>query len=442
MTQTKTALTANSQAFVRLVDVMKHSKLRIAFTGAGVSRQLEFPSWAELLEEFDRELHDLLDSRDAPWGRVTPKYLYQLAQNNDSLWKAQEYKNHLDDQFEEILRSTFNRKLDASQTSLAPAIAELGFNHYLTTNYDPSLEDYLRSRHGEDLKIADWSNRSQIQKFFGEISSSSDDMYYVYLHGRASDAASKLILTESDYVERYIATDETSRRLYALFSFANIVFVGFSMTDPDLIHLLRMAHAHHSGQPRHFVFLALEQTDDEELISRKFIGKYGVQPIFFQRTKDYKHLVQLLKDLKTATELPEDQVESFVASCECGEIDHYRAPKDDPNKNQFGGRWQNLDYELTGEFLPLEGNSQLAPTRKWYRAVLKLRALNGHTLPDRVRFYLHPTFKPKSYADATKNDGTTAEVELWVWGSFTVGVVVNGTPLELDLSLLPGAPNE
>ena len=41
----------------------------------------------------------------------------------------------------------------------------------------------------------------------------------------------RAVLTERDYVARYVAQADTRRKLYAIFATHRIVFVGFSLTE-------------------------------------------------------------------------------------------------------------------------------------------------------------------------------------------------------------------
>src|SRR4051812_37056484 len=128
----------NSIAIARFVKVMRKSP-PLAIVGAGVSVAAGYPTWNKLLDEIHQKLVELPIAE-------SPKYLLQLKRMTyDTLWRCEEYRRLLGETgFRSVLWETFKPK----SVPLAPMVTELvrlKFRHYLTTNYDGTLETAIRS---------------------------------------------------------------------------------------------------------------------------------------------------------------------------------------------------------------------------------------------------------------------------------------------------------
>ena len=110
----------------------------------------------------------------------------------------------------------------------------------------------------------------------------------------------------------------------------------------------------------------------------------------------------------------------------------------DPWKGQFGKRNETNHRKLSATIYPIPGT-------EFCTIYLKVDSTDPirYPLKGLVRFFLHPTVKPKHIIDVAVEPNGVAELTLHpIWGAFTVGVNVdNGkTQLELDLSELEQAP--
>ncbi len=103
-------------------------------------------------------------------------------------------------------------------------------------------------------------------------------------------------------------------------------------------------------------------------------------------------------------------------------------PRDDPQKNQWGGQPARNGRELDAEVVPVDDD--------WYDIFLSVSALpNAPPLTNRVRFHLHDTFR-KSVVTVRPKNGV-AKLKRYAWGAFTVGAEVEHEPetfLELDMA--------
>jgi hypothetical protein len=108
-----------------------------------------------------------------------------------------------------------------------------------------------------------------------------------------------VVLTDQDYVDRYARSVDAHRKLFAIFATQRLVFVGFSLTDPELAALLREVHVSiTAGSARHFALLALKEDEDDTLERRRLKQKYGIDAIFYPFTPNHSQLDRLVEALK------------------------------------------------------------------------------------------------------------------------------------------------
>lgn len=281
---------SNREAFKRLCAAMAGSPKPLGLVGAGTSVRAGYPAWGALL---DRMHQVVLEHHD-----VAPRTQRNLLNQPDLLWRAQEYRQRLgEDEYAAFLRETFrdlpmSKRLDPMLLSLV----SLPFNHILTTNYDNVLEcAHAQVQHSLPESV-EWTQEGKLRDFL--LNLSSPERRYVHLHGRASEPRS-VVLTDQDYVDRYARSVDAHRKLFAIFATQRLVFVGFSLTDPELAALLREVHVSiTAGSARHFALLALKDDEDDTLERRRLKQKYGIDAIFYPFTPSHSQLDRLVEALK------------------------------------------------------------------------------------------------------------------------------------------------
>ena len=409
---------ANHDAYRNLARVIQ-SERPLALVGAGCSVPAGYPTWDGLLS--------LLEKRLPP---LTPKYLGFLRKETDTLWRAEEYRNYIAEaEYRQFLSDTFAPKPEAN-IDTARALVRLNFGHVLTTNYDPVLE-HAFAREGKPMpETLNWADDDDVRKLICSVHSPSPQML-MYLHGKY-DRPRSIVLTERDYTERYVRNDDTVRKLFAVFATQRVVFIGFSLEDPDLMTLLREVNASiRAMPPRHFAILALRDDQDDRLIRNRLRGRFGIEPVFFRYTKDYALLQTLLRHLAeqdTVTGHIEKEAEDLL-TLEDGVVF-----SDDPQKGRWGGKPVANGRKLSAKVSGKDG---------WFRTVLEVRATTKkNPLRGTVKFHLHDTF-PDPVLTVPVRNGVARE-SIWSYGAFTVGAETDGgaTKLELDLAELPDAPKE
>jgi hypothetical protein len=406
-----------------LADLMTRRPL--ALVGAGASVASGYPDWKALFDHMEKRL-----KRVSP-GKLSP----MLKELNDPAWQAEELYVHLkEDEYYRFLRETFAEPQPPNEVSEPHyLIARLGFRHILTTNYDPCIE--IASRGFErPYRPLHWNNHGEANKFFRALSHADEGPYVVYLHGHHT-RPEDIILTESSYSRAYL--DETNqRRLVAIFITQPVVFVGFSMNDPDLGYLMRLVRTDSDGMTQHFGIFGCRTADERELIRRRMEGKYGIRSVFYRIDDDGSHacLLQLLEHLgkfKTLSRSHPKTESAQPGATATSSTDSNIVNALDPHKGQFGGL-----YERNGRRLYV---TDLREVKKdtYMAFTLVVESLPGFApLVGNVRFQLHPTFDEPDYAESAINGRAESQIRA-AYGAFTVGVTFEGgKKLELDLSEL------
>jgi hypothetical protein len=225
----------------------------ILFAGAGVSMSVGLPSWQALIDHLLDELElnpDVIDGmRD---GYQMLAEFYRLKQGGIG-----------------SLRSWLDRNWKVSEDEVATSqlhklIVELEFPTIYTTNYDRNLEAAFEVHGKPYAKI---SNARDI------ASATNDVTHIIKYHGDFSDDAS-LVITETDFLNRLSFDSPLDIKFRSDALGRTILFVGYSMSDPNIRLLLHRiwqtweGSGHKDDRPQSFVFMPSRNPVQEALLAR------------------------------------------------------------------------------------------------------------------------------------------------------------------------------
>lgn len=437
----------NASAMAALRDLLEYKP--IAFVGAGISARCGYPTWRGLM----LQMRAALDAdRNVLSG---PKQEMKSEQESDLLWFAQEMRELLGrDRYLELLYTQF-RSNDRKPDECARAIVRLPFRHLVTTNYDETLEHAHTEVFGlqPPMRSIPWENSFEVRDWLMRLADTRAPRSIVHLHGTYRDPAN-IVLTDEDYEKRYSAHDGSARKLFALFATQRVVFLGFSLSDPDLMRVLQQIKANLGpGGAAHLALLPSPEASMRPYLRRRLRGKFGVEALFYEWDHEHTRLAQILGQLasehaarQAATTTSAGDVKprppalaSLVAPPSVPTAAVETDP-DDPQRGRWGGLSIRDQFLLSASVAPRA--SARTAQRSWFDVTIEVHApQDGRPLTEAV-FHLHPTFHP-SIVRAPFRDGV-ARHTLVSYGAFTVGAVIpeRDVRLELNLAQLPGAPDE
>jgi len=298
---------SNNIAFEQLIKAIK-SNIVFAFIGAGSSKKLGYPLWEELIGILEETVKTKGTSIDL-----------QLYKNNrdhekDPLWYVEILKSCLDEsEFYLVINERFKPKRN-NWKPFHQKLMQIPFRHYITTNYDTVLEHASYSL-SQSIESFCWNDREILRKFFQNLNDprSQDTRYIFHIHG-IYDKKDSIILTERDYMRLYFEEELAGKILWSIISSFKILFIGFSMSDLDLLSIFRKARWEFGrGAPRHFAIV--EENNVEARITKRIYlrDKYGIDPIFFSRQDENanpyieeENIIEKLVDLNIGNSLQRD----------------------------------------------------------------------------------------------------------------------------------------
>jgi SIR2-like domain len=249
----------------------------VLFVGAGVSTALGLPGFEGLVDELAAELGYDVDVFRQLGDYSTLAEYYRLEQGG-----LGELRSRLD--------VGWNRSdIDVRSSKVHKLIVELEFPLIYTTNWDRWLEKAHEAAgipHKSIIGVADMralqSGVVQIVKFHGDF---ADD--------------ESLVLTESSYMRRMDFSSPLDIKLRADALGRSLVFIGYSLRDPNTRLLLFKIHelwkntSYGLSQPRSFLI-----TDRPNAVQDRVLKDWGIASIVADDgVTPEDRLANLLKDL-------------------------------------------------------------------------------------------------------------------------------------------------
>ena len=263
-----------------LIESVRQQSL-VPFVGAGLSKPSGIPTWLELLDRIIDDIEDTSLREQARTmlseGRLTTlaaPVLHTVAAVGANYRRFR------------ILRDSFDGPFQPNDYHRALAKLEPGT--IVTTNYDRLVE--LTWQHLGQLVNIVW--RDDQLPLYDEKRA----VQIIKMHGTVDD--SDMVLTASDYDTYAERRPLIYQFVASLFSTRTILFLGCSLTDPNLVSLLeKITQSTRSGGRRHF---AVMHDPGREETSR--LARYGVEVIALTGPRHEEALVQWLEEMQRRAE--------------------------------------------------------------------------------------------------------------------------------------------
>jgi hypothetical protein len=216
----------------------------VIFVGAGLSVGAGAPTWKALLQELIElaAREQLLDESD---GLELRKLLNSATENY--LVVAEYLKLALAEKMSEEIRGRF-LSLPVQQTHLL--LTELGLPGIVTTNFDNLIEEAFLRATGKPIPVIEPANSFALARIDDE------HPWLLKIHGTA-DNPDTVVLTASDFERLPVAVLKALEHIFERYT---VLFVGYSLKDPDTVRLLSALRQVYSGSNRRHYMLTEAST--------------------------------------------------------------------------------------------------------------------------------------------------------------------------------------
>jgi hypothetical protein len=275
----------------RIPDKLKQAyreKRCSVLVGAGASAGAGLPVWGQLLELMIAEAQRHLVITDDK----AKEYRQLLSNPAKFLLVASGLKDDLKVYFDEFIESTFITPRPVP-TDLHNALVGLDRTQFvLTTNYDTILERAYRTK-DPDVTVCTFRDAGEVQRRL-----SKREFFILKAHGDAAKVGNGIILTDVDYRNILFRQRAYQSLLSAMFTMFTIIFVGASMTDPEIMLLLNyIADSFAAGSgPSHFALMVEE--DITRVEKDRWFADLNVQLIPVSKAHNYAEIVEFLRALQ------------------------------------------------------------------------------------------------------------------------------------------------
>jgi hypothetical protein len=255
----------------------------VLFAGVGLSRP-QLPGWRELLEQMLSWANRQQISLGADEAAIR-----ELIGRDKLLLAAHELRERLgENNFGQFLRQVFrDPKLHSGPAHRL--LPDIRFAAILTSNYDKLIES-----------VYPGGTRYHTQQDYPELAALNHNHKFavVKVHGDI-DRLESIVLDQADYRKAMLANESFRIFLTGVFTSRTVLFVGCSLTDPDLLQFLDELKFQMKGHlGTHFALMRTNGMNNLE--RRHFENRYGIRILGDDAHADYPAIDQFLKKLGAA----------------------------------------------------------------------------------------------------------------------------------------------
>jgi hypothetical protein len=235
----------------------------VVFVGAGPSQGAGLPSWPQLLGQ-------MLDWAQAHGVDISDRAeLAGYIKNDELLLAAEEMQERMGDEgFRMFMAEVFRRPgLKPTETHLL--IPKVPFAAAVTTNYENLLETAYTIVNGAQPHVFTHTDAAELSAALR-----TGEFYVLKAHGTI-DRMDTIVLGRRSYRDLIHSNPPYRQHLTSLFSGKTVLFLGFGLTDPDLLLLLDELKAVFSGHTGHH-FALMDEQRAPAIKRKRFEKDYGV----------------------------------------------------------------------------------------------------------------------------------------------------------------------
>ncbi|MCA1576386.1 MAG: SIR2 family protein [Acidobacteria bacterium] len=247
----------------------------VVFIGAGPSVGAGLPTWFQLIRQMADwcEKHGVHLSNKADIEHL-------ISVKKDLLAAADAMQTEMgEDSYRQFMVEVFLRP-DLKPTEVHEIVAKIPFVGAATTNYDSLVEESFRqTRPQEPVRVFTQVDYEQLGTAL-----QAKEFFVLKAHGTI-ERIETIVLGRRDYNRLIHASQGYRTFLRALFINRTVFFLGFSMTDPDLLLLLGELNEIFQGHsPTHFALMDVTSATQTE--QEQFLEHYRVNIIPYVPSTD------------------------------------------------------------------------------------------------------------------------------------------------------------
>lgn len=262
----------------------------VLFVGAGISARIKrnngtnVPNWKELVNL----LIDFIYSRDYI-GNDEKQELLSMVRDNKLIDVTQIIIDEIkESEFQAFLVDIFH-DIEANDV-IYPLICNMLFRAIITTNIDTLIEDAFQKYACEKIKVWTQNDINENLELFGE-------RFLLKLHG-TYERQNTVVLGTQGYLDSIYKNKIMIKLMESLLLSNTFLFIGYSMSDPDLNNILNYLNVISNSNNR-IHYLAIEKGKIFSL-EKKYLRKHKNIIILEYENKTGYHegIIDLLNELK------------------------------------------------------------------------------------------------------------------------------------------------
>ncbi len=269
----------------RLTQAVRSRKC-ILFVGSGLSCAAGYPSWGEMV------LRLVDEARQIPGAKV--QGLEELIEKKDWFTLAEFARTTLTPfDYGEILKEMFGETGQPSRTH--ELIARTDFRGIITTNFDRLLEIHItRVRNSMPSIFTTKGIDAMAVALF------TPELFIYKMHGDMLEPHS-IVLTASDYDEMILFSPHTRSFLHGAMLNYTLLFVGYSLSDPDFQLVLReLSLMFQNRVPKHYALIP----NCGDFAKEHLLRRLNVEAISYDPADGHREAANVLAELQAIAPFP------------------------------------------------------------------------------------------------------------------------------------------
>jgi hypothetical protein len=252
----------------------------ILFVGSGLSSAAGYPTWGELIERLVER------ARAVPYARaqgieeiIAQKDYFTLAEFARATLGKRDFANILDEMLGAPVRSLHAHHV----------IANTDYRGIITTNYDRLLESSI-------TQIRGWLPSVFTSRGVEAMANALFDprMFIYKMHGDVSEP-SAIVASASDYDQMILRSPHSRSFLHAALLNHTLLFVGYSLRDPDFHLVLReLSLMFENYVPKHYALVP----NAGDFAAEHLLRRMNIQALPYNPANDHAEAVEALETVQ------------------------------------------------------------------------------------------------------------------------------------------------